>query len=101
MWVVRTILVLIVLAFVIGFSVYNSEQRVDHVDLIRLEYYNVPMVVVVYWAMLAGMVAAGMMGLTYVFRVQAELRSERRSRKRLEMEVSGLRNRTIEDLDEL
>ena len=101
MWVVRIILVLLILAIVIGFSVYNSDQRVNRVDLIRVEYRNVPMVVVVYWSMLAGMAAASILGLTYIFRLHADLRAERRARKRLEGEMSSLRNRTIEELDEL
>jgi uncharacterized integral membrane protein len=100
-WVVRIILILLILAIVIGFSVYNSDQRVNHVDLIRVQYRNVPMVVVVYWSMLAGMAAASILGLTYVFRLHADLRAERRARKRLEGEMSSLRNRTIEELDEL
>lgn len=101
MWVIRIILLFLILAVVIGFSVYNSGQKVPRVDLVKVAYTNVPMVVVVYWAMLAGMVAASILGLTYVFRLHAELRAERRARKRLEIEMNSLRNRTIEELDEL
>jgi uncharacterized integral membrane protein len=101
MWIIRSLLILLILAVVIGFSVYNSDQRVQRVDLIRAEWRNVPMVVVVYWSMLAGMIAASVLGLTYVLRLHADYRAERRHRKRLEMEISSLRNRTIEELDEL
>ena len=101
MWIIRTILLLVILAVVIGFSVYNSDQRVLRVDLIRAEWYNVPMVVVVYWSMLAGMIVAFILGLTYVLRLHADYRAERRHRRRLEMEISTLRNRTIEELEEL
>jgi uncharacterized integral membrane protein len=92
---------LIVLAVVIGFSVYNSGPRIRTVDLIWHQYYDVPMVVLVYWSMLAGMVVAAILGLTYVFRLHADLRAERRARKRLEAEMASYRNRTIEELDEI
>ncbi len=101
MWVVRIILLLIVLAVVVGFSVYNSGPKIRTVDLVWHKYYDVPMVVIVYWAMLVGMVAAAFLGLTYVFRLHADLRAERRSRKRLEAEMASYRNRTIEELDEI
>lgn len=100
MWVVRTILLLVVVALVLGFQTYNYQVHVN-VDLIRWEFYNVPMVVVVYWSFLAGMVVAALFGLTYVFGLHSDLRAERRGRRRLENEVSTLRNRTIEELDEL
>ncbi len=101
MWVVRIILLLIVLAVVIGFSVYNSGPKIRTIDLIWLQYYDVPMVIVVYWSMLAGMVVAMFLGLTYVFRLHSDLRAERRGRKRLEAEMASYRNRTIEELDEI
>ena len=101
MWVVRIILLLIVLAVVIGFSVYNSGPKIRTIDLIWYQYYDVPMVVVVYWSMLAGMVVAMFLGLTYVFRLHSDLRAERRARKRLEAEMASYRNRTIEELDEI
>ncbi|MEW5876306.1 MAG: LapA family protein [Candidatus Zixiibacteriota bacterium] len=99
MGIIRSILILIVLAIIIGFSVYNAEPRVT-VDLIRWKY-EVPLVVVVYWSFLAGMLAAFILGLAYVLKVQSDRRNERRDRRRLEMEISALRNRTIEELDQL
>ena len=101
MWVVRIVLLLIVLAVVIGFSVYNSGPKIRTIDLIWHQYYDVPMVVVVYWSMLAWMVVAMFFGLTYVFRLHGDLRAERRLRKRLEAEMASYRNRTIEELDEI
>jgi uncharacterized integral membrane protein len=99
MGILRTILILIVLAIVIGFSIYNAEPRVD-VDLIRWQY-NVPLVVVVYWSFLAGMIASLILGFTYILKLQGDRRSERRDKRRLESELASLRNRTIGDLDEL
>jgi len=99
MGMLRTILILIVVAIVIGFSIYNAEPRVD-VDLVRWQY-NVPLVVVVYWSFLAGMIASLILGLTYMLKLQADRRAERREKRRLESELAALRNRTIGDLDEL
>lgn len=99
MGILRAILILIVLAIIIGFSVYNAGPRVD-VDLIK-STYNVPLVVVVYWSFLAGMVVAFLLVLSYIVKVQTERRMDRQDKRRLELEVSALRNRTIEELDEL
>lgn len=100
MWVVRTILILIIIALVVGVSVYNAQERVT-IDLIRTQHHNVLLIVVLYWAFLAGMSVATALGMTYVVKLHSDLRNQRRARKRLEVEISGLRNRTIEELDTL
>jgi uncharacterized integral membrane protein len=99
MGILRAFLILIVVTIIIGFSVYNAGPRVD-VDLIRAQY-NVPLVVVVYWSFLAGMVVAFLLVLSYILKMQTERRRDRADRRHLEQEVSTLRNRTIEELDEL
>jgi len=101
MWVIRIIILLVVFAIALGFAIYNAPYRIAKIDVIWVSYSNVSMVVVVYWAFLAGMVVAAFLALTYVIKVHSNLRAERRSRKRLEAEVATLRNRTLEDLDEL
>jgi len=99
MVILRAFLVLIVLAVIIGFSVYNAGPRVD-VDLVKAQY-NVPLVVVVYWSFLAGMLVAFLLAVSYVLKIQADRRLDRVAKRRLEMEISALRNRTIETLDKL
>jgi uncharacterized integral membrane protein len=99
MGILRAFLILVVVTIIIGFSVYNAGPRVD-VDLIRAQY-NVPLVVVVYWSFLAGMVVAFLLVVSYIIKMQTERRRDRADRRRLEQEVSTLRNRTIEELDEL
>jgi len=101
MWVIRIIILLVVFAIALGFSIYNAPQRVDKIDVIWVSYSNVSMVVVVYWSFLAGMVVAAILALTYILKIHSNMRAERRGRKRLEMEVASLRNRTLEELDEL
>jgi uncharacterized integral membrane protein len=99
-WVIRTILVLIIVAVVVGFSIYNANQRVS-IDLIRTRYDNVLLIVAMYWAFLVGMVVSALLGMTYVIRLHGDLRTQRRARKRLEMEMGALRNRSIEELEKL
>lgn len=99
MGILRAILILIVLVIIIGFSVYNAGPRVD-VNLIK-STYNVPLVVVVYWSFLAGMAIAFLLVLSYILKLQTERHMDRQDRRRLETEISSLRNRTIEELDEL
>ncbi len=99
MGILRAILILIVLAIIIGFSVYNAAPRVE-VNLIKASY-EVPLVVVVYWSFLAGMVVAFLLVLSYIVKLQTDRRMDRQYKRSLEMEVSALRNRTIEELDEL
>jgi uncharacterized integral membrane protein len=79
--------------------VYNAGPRVD-VNLIRAQY-NVPLVVVVYWSFLAGMLVAFLLAISYILKIQSDRRSDRLAKRRLEMEISALRNRTIEKLEEL
>lgn len=100
MWVVRTILILIIVALVVGISIYNANERVT-IDLIRTQYLDVRLIVVLYWAFLAGMAVATALGMTYVIKLHGDLREQRRGRKRLEAEISALRNRSIEELDTL
>jgi hypothetical protein len=57
--------------------------------------------VVVYWSFLAGMVVAFLLVLSYIVKLQTERRLERQDKRRVELEVSALRNRSIEELDEL
>ena len=100
MWVIRTILILIIVAIVVGISIYNANERVT-IDLIRRTYVDVRLIVVLYWAFLAGMAVATALGMTYVVKLHADLRAQRRGRKRLEIEIGSLRNRAIDDLDRL
>ena len=100
MWVVRTILILIIVALVVGVSIYNAGEVVD-IDLIRQKYEDVRLNVVLYWAFLAGMAVSTALGMTYVIKLHSDLRAERRARKRMEVEVGTLRNRAIDELDTL
>lgn len=100
MWIVRTILILLIIALVVGLSLYNTDERVD-IDLIRTHYEDVRLVIVLYWAFLAGMAVATALGMTYVIKLHSDLRAQRRARKSLDVEIAALRNRSLEELDTL
>lgn len=100
MWAVRALLVIVLVVVVVGFSVLNSEQKVT-VMLYNTTYYNVPLVVVTYWAFVVGMLVTFILGLSYFWKLSMELRDERRENKRLLTELTALRNRPIEAIDKL
>lgn len=100
MWVLRMFLVLLIIALIVGFSMSNAQQTVA-VDLLHAKYVGVPLVYVTYWAFLAGMLVTFVLGLTYVFRLHGDLRQERKEKQRLLAEITALRNRSIEEIDEL
>jgi uncharacterized integral membrane protein len=100
MWAFRMFLVLLIISIIVGFSMLNAQQVVS-VDLLRARYNSVPLVYVTYWAFLAGMLVTFVLGLSYVIKIQGELREERKEKKRLVMEITALRNRSIEEIDEL
>jgi uncharacterized integral membrane protein len=93
-------MVLLIIAIVVGFSMLNAQQLVS-VDLLRARYDNVPLVYVTYWAFLAGMLVTFVLGLSYILKIHGELREQRKETKRLTMEITALRNRSIEEIDEL
>ncbi len=100
MWAFRVFLILLIIAVVVGFSMLNAQQLVS-VDLLRAKYENVPLVYVTYWAFLAGMLVTFVLGVLYLLKIHADLREQRRETKRLTVEITALRNRSIEEIDEL
>jgi uncharacterized integral membrane protein len=100
MWAVRALLVILLVVVVVGFSVMNSEEKVT-VMLYNTTYYNVPLVVVTYWAFVAGMLVTFMLGLSYFWKLSMELRESRRDNRRLLTELTALRNRPIDAIDRL
>ena len=96
MWVIRAVLVFILVAIILGFSVYNAEERVA-VNLINTRYINVPLIFVAYWAFIIGMLVALVLFATIYFRQAGEIRKYRREAQALSHEISALRNRPIDE----
>jgi len=100
MWAFRMFLVLLVISLVVGFSMINAQQLVS-VDLLYTKYEAVPLVYVAYWAFLAGMLVTFVLGLSYILKIYSDLREERKEKHRLVVEITALRNRSIEEIEEL
>ena len=100
MWAFRMILVLLIISIIVGFSMLNAQQVVS-VDLLRARYDAVPLVYVTYWAFLAGMLVTFVLGVSYVVKLHTDLRDARKEKQRLVVEITALRNRSIEEIEEL
>ena len=102
MWVFRSILILIIIAVIVGFAVYNSgpNQTVD-IDLIWAKRFNVPIITVVFWSFILGSLVSLLLFISVYLKQSGQWRDAQRAIKGLESEVSALRNRPIEETQDL
>ncbi len=98
MWAVRMFLTIIFLILAIAFYTYNMSERVD-VNILHTRYLDVPLMVVLLIAFGAGMIASFLLAVTYFFRISSESAANKRLIKRLEAEITSLRNRQIDQID--
>jgi uncharacterized membrane protein YciS (DUF1049 family) len=102
MWALRAILIAAVVVVVVAFAYYNSSQtQTVSVNLIWAKYINVPLITVVFWAFVAGVLVSLVLFISVYIRHSVQLRSARRRIKALEGEVTILRNRPIEESADL
>jgi uncharacterized membrane protein YciS (DUF1049 family) len=103
MWVFRSVLILIVIAIIIGFALYNSgpDQTVKNLDLILAQRQNVPIVTVVFWSFILGALIAWLLFISIYLKQTNQLREANKSIKGLISEVTALRNRPIEESRDL
>jgi uncharacterized integral membrane protein len=96
MWAIRTFFIIVLIVLVVGFSIYNSQERVS-VNLYGKEYIEVPMIFVGFWALVIGMILSFVLGVSYYFKMHSELRDLKKDNKRLMDEVTALRNLPLEE----
>ena len=98
MWAVRAILIALVIIIVVAFAYFNlnSEQTIN-VDLIYVKYVEVPLVTVVFWSFIAGMLISLFLFISIYIKLTIQLRNATRKIQALEGEVTVLRNRPIEE----
>lgn len=96
MWVIRALLVVALVAIILGFSVYNADERVA-VNILQTRYVNVPLIIVAYWAFLFGMLVSFILFVTIYFKQAGEIRRHRRTAEGLANEIAALRNRRIDE----
>ena len=100
MWALRVLLLSVVIVLIVGFSIYNSAQRVA-VNLIFASYVNVPMIVLTYWAFVLGMLVSFLLGIAYYLRITNQMRERDKENKRMLAELTALRNRPIDTPEEV
>jgi uncharacterized integral membrane protein len=99
MWALRTFLIIIFIVLLVGFSIYNSDERIS-VNLYGQEYIDVPMIFVAFWALVIGMLISFVLGVSYYVKMHSELRSIKKENKKLMEEVTALRNLPLEETEE-
>ena len=100
MWAMRVLMLLVIIVLIVGFSIYNSAQRVA-VHLVVASYENVPLIVATYWAFVLGMVVSFLLGITYYLRITNQIREREKENKRMLAELTALRNRPIDTPEEV
>lgn len=98
MWIIRAILIALVVICVVAFAYFNvsSDQKID-VNMIYANYLDVPLITVVFWSFIAGLLVSLIIFISIYIRLTVEIRSNRKRVRALEHEVSILRNRPIEE----
>ena len=96
MWILRNLVVIVLISLIIGFVIYNSNERVA-VNLYGREYFDVPLIFVAFWAMVVGMVISFALGVSYYFRTYSEWRNQKEENRRLLEEITALRNLPFEE----
>ncbi|MGQ0721605.1 MAG: hypothetical protein ACT4PE_08540 [Candidatus Eiseniibacteriota bacterium] len=90
---------LVVCAF--AFTMYNASTRVEFVRLPFLSDRNgVLLVELMLYPLLLGLAAGFSFALVMLLEAQTALRSERRTRQKVQTELTALRNLPIEDTDD-
>ena len=102
MWVFRSVLILLVIAIIVGFALYNSgpDQTVN-VNLIYAQRMDVPVITVVFWSFILGALIAWLLFISIYLKQTNQLREANKSIKGLISEVTALRNRPIEESKDL
>jgi uncharacterized integral membrane protein len=96
MWIARTLVVIVLIILIVGFAIYNSDERIS-VNLYGKQYYDFPMIFVTFWALVVGMLISFALGISYYFKMYAELRDQRRENRKLVEEITALRNLPLEE----
>lgn len=98
MWAVRAVLITIVIIAIIGFALFNAnpKQTVD-VDMIWGKYVQVPLLTVVFFSFLGGLIVSLLLFISIYIKQSVQLHSAHKKVNALETEVTVLRNRPIEE----
>lgn len=101
MWAVRAILIIGLVLLVVAFAFYNLNSPDVDVNLIWVQYIEVPLITVVFWSFVPGVLVSLFVFMSVLIKQSIQLRASKRRVKALEGEVTALRNRPIEESAEL
>lgn len=93
---IALVFVILVVGLLVGFSVLNSQSRVD-INLFGQKYASVPVVAVIFYAFLGGMVFVLVFALANEVVLRRRLNRERKANENLKQELDALRNYPISD----
>ncbi|MEZ5359063.1 MAG: LapA family protein [Candidatus Zixiibacteriota bacterium] len=99
MWLLRAIIGVLIFVILLGFFVYNAEQRVS-VHIMTTLYHDVPLIVVVFWSFVFGLLTSFLLSITVYFKQASDIRRLKRSAENLNSEITALRNRPIEEAED-
>lgn len=98
--VLRALLVIALVVAAIGFAVGNPDQRVCINLLVGPPYENVPLVFTLFVAFLVGGVGGCAIAALWIIELQTKLRDARRHGRRLQGELTSLRNLPLDEADD-
>jgi len=102
MWALRAILIVFVIVCVVAFAFYNSSPvETVNVDLVFAKYIEVPLVIVVFWSFMSGLLVSLLIFILVYLRQSVQIHGLHKNVRALESEVTALRNRPIEESAEL
>jgi uncharacterized integral membrane protein len=90
------ILVIIVIGFMIGFVVLNSQPRVD-LDIFGQKVINIPLSIVCFYSFIAGMIFILVFALADDIILRNNLHRARKENTDLKKELNALRNLPFEE----
>lgn len=98
--ILRMVLLGLIVVVAIVFTVKNPNERV-RIDLMLVPVReNVLLIEVLLYAMMLGVVVGVSFAALKILELQAQLRTERRSRNKVQGELTALRNLPLEEADE-
>ena len=102
MWALRAILIVFVIVCVVAVALYNSSPaETVNVDLVFAKYIEVPLVIVVFWSFMSGLLVSLLIFILVYLRQSVQIHGLHKNVRALESEVTALRNRPIEESAEL
>ena len=99
MWMVRWILIAVVIVLILLFSLQNQEQRVS----VNIGYWTspeIPLYFALFVAFVIGLVVWLIVASFQILQLKSRIKSHRRENKKLQDELTALRNLPLEETEE-